>query len=83
MVVSFRKYPAPARYALALALVGAAMLMRHVLAPALGARFPFLLQFLAILAAARYIGFGPAMAALLVALMPGVPLRIVLRVFAS
>uniref|UniRef100_Q01U21 histidine kinase n=1 Tax=Solibacter usitatus (strain Ellin6076) TaxID=234267 RepID=Q01U21_SOLUE len=46
------------------------MLLRHALGPFLGGHYPFLLQFCAMLAAARFLGFGPGLAALLTALSP-------------
>ena len=70
MDVSLRTYSAPARYAAAVGLTGAAMLLRHVLDPVLGTQYPFFLQFCAMLAAARFLGFGPGCAALLTALSP-------------
>ena len=71
MDVSLRTYPAAARYTAAVGLSGAAMLLRHVLDPFLGDSYPFLLQFCAMLAAARFLGLGPGLAALLTALSPG------------
>jgi PAS domain S-box-containing protein len=53
-------------------LSGAAMLLRSALQVVLGGSYPFLLQFLAILAAARFLGLGPALAAMLVALTPSI-----------
>ncbi|HEY1497854.1 MAG TPA: PAS domain S-box protein [Candidatus Solibacter sp.] len=46
------------------------MLLRPVLDPVLGGHYPFLLQLFAMLAAARFLGFGPGLAALLTALSP-------------
>ncbi len=46
------------------------MLLRHVLDPLLGDHYPFLLQFFAMLAAARFLGFGPGCTALSAALSP-------------
>ena len=51
-------------------LSGAAMLLRYVLHPLLGDHYPFMLQFCAMLAAARFLGFGPGLAAMLTALPP-------------
>jgi len=45
------------RYLLALAMVALAAMVRWLLGPVIGTRFPFLLQFLALLWAARYLGF--------------------------
>ena len=70
MSVSFRRYSSPVRYCAALALVVAAVLLRQGLDPFFGNRLPFFLQFVAILLAARYLGFGPGIAALLAALAP-------------
>ncbi|MCU1233211.1 MAG: sensor hybrid histidine kinase [Candidatus Solibacter sp.] len=72
MSLKFRRYPAPARYGVALLLVGAAILIRYALHPLMGDRFPFLIQFLTTLAVARFIGFGPAMAGFLLALAPSI-----------
>src|SRR6266568_1305410 len=72
MLLRFRKYAAPARYGIGLLLVAAAIVLRYALHPLLGDRFPFLLQFLATMAAARYLGMGPALAGLALALIQGV-----------
>ena len=58
------------RYLAALALVATATLVRWSLNPLLGPTYPYLLQFLAVLAAARYFGFGPAIAGLLLGTSP-------------
>ena len=49
------------RYLAALACVALAAAVRWCLTPLLGARYPYLLQFLTVLATARLFGFGPAM----------------------
>src|SRR4051812_48404842 len=58
------------RYAIALALVALATLVRWLLGPLIGTRFPFLLQFLALLWAARFLGIGPAIAGLALGTSP-------------
>ena len=55
---------APRRYAAALGIVAAAMLLRVALNPVVGTRIPYLLQFIAVLVAARYFGFGAALVGL-------------------
>lgn len=63
-MAAFRRLSLPVRYSLALVLVGAAVLVRSSLDPVLGRYFPYLFQFLAILLAARYLGFGPGLVAI-------------------
>src|SRR4051812_11860842 len=58
---------APRRYAVALGVVAGAMALRFALNPVVGTRIPYLLQFVAVLVAARYFGFGPALAGLALA----------------
>jgi len=58
------------RYLAALACVGLAALVRWVLTPWLGSRYPYLLQFLTVLVTARYFGFGPALVSLLLGSSP-------------
>jgi PAS domain S-box-containing protein len=60
------------RYAAALGLVAAAIAVRFALNPVLGNRLPYFLQFIAVMVAARYFGFGPAVAALAIATVPPV-----------
>jgi PAS domain S-box-containing protein len=55
------------RYFAALACVAAAACARWLLGPAVGTRGQYLLQFIAILVAARWFGFGPALAGLALA----------------
>jgi len=62
----------PRRYAAALACVAVAMAARKVLDPIMGAEFPYLLQFVAVLGCAHYLGFGPAVAGMALASLPPV-----------
>jgi PAS domain S-box-containing protein len=50
-----------------LGIVAGAMLLRVALNPVVGTRIPYLLQFIAVLVAARYFGFGAALVGLAVA----------------
>src|SRR5436190_8165314 len=58
------------RYLAALACVAFAMFARWLLGPLLGPRIPFLLQLIAVLVAARWFGFGPAVLGLFLATSP-------------
>ena len=58
------------RYGCALACVALATILRWFLAPLFGTHYPYLLQFLAVLLVARYLGFGPAVAGLLLGTSP-------------
>src|SRR5260370_41813649 len=58
------------RYLAALVCVGGAMALRWVLEPLLGTQARYLLQYVAILVSARYFGFGPAIAGLVLASTP-------------
>ena len=58
------------RYAIALGLAAVAIVLRMALDPFLGKQFPYLLQFIAALAGAWYAGFGPAIAAIVLAALP-------------
>ena len=53
------------RYSSAIAGIALAIGIRLLFAPVLGTQFPFVTIFLAILATARYGGFGPALAAVI------------------
>src|SRR5215471_7995671 len=65
------------RYLTALGLVAATMLLRYALTPIVGpAYFRFLLQFIAVLLSARYLGFGPAVAGMALASAPAVYLAL-------
>jgi PAS domain S-box-containing protein len=66
--VLFRTYSKLARCGVAVGLMGATILLRLALGPVLHDRFPFLLQFLAMLVCARYLGLIPGIAALVTAL---------------
>ena len=61
---------ATGRYLIALSLVAAAMLVRLALNPVAGNRFPFFLQFIAVMVSAYYCGFGPSIAGLALATAP-------------
>jgi len=66
-----RLWSSPARnYAAALGLVALSVAVRSALDPLLGPRYPYVVQFLAVLACARYLGFGPAVAAMAAATLP-------------
>jgi PAS domain S-box-containing protein len=58
------------RYGAAILSVAVAILARWLLKPVLGTQSPYLLQFLAVLISARYFGFGPAVAGLVLASAP-------------
>jgi PAS domain S-box-containing protein len=58
---------APQSYAAALGVVAGAMVVRFALNPVLGSSLQYFLQFVAILAAARYFGFLPSLAGLALA----------------
>jgi PAS domain S-box-containing protein len=58
------------RYFAALGCVAAAAFVRWLLTPLLGAQIPYMLQFIALLIAARYFGPGPAIAGLLLGTSP-------------
>src|SRR2546426_275098 len=58
---------APQSYAAALGVVAGAMVVRFALNPILGNNLHYFLQFVAILAAARYFGFWPSVAGLTLA----------------
>src|SRR5690349_20478792 len=66
----FRRLSTVQRYLAALALIATATLVRWALNPLLGTTYPYLLQFFAVLAAARYFGFGPAIAGLFLGTSP-------------
>jgi PAS domain S-box-containing protein len=70
MPIGFRNHSVAAKYCLALAAIGVAMLLHHVTDPLLGGRYPFVPQFVALLAIARFIGLGPALLAFVLALTP-------------
>src|SRR5215831_18554108 len=57
-------------YAYALASVALASLLRQLLAPLFGTNVPYLLQLLAILASAWFLGLGPAFAGMLFVIAP-------------
>jgi PAS domain S-box-containing protein len=61
---------APARYFAAVACVALAILVRWLLGPVLGRSLPYSLQFVAVLAAARYLGLGPAIGGLILGTVP-------------
>ena len=69
MAVTPKSYSRLARYCLAPASVVAVILLRWSLTPVLGTQFPYLLQFLVVLFCARYLGFGPSILGLAVALI--------------
>ncbi len=50
--------------------VALAAVLRWFLTPVFGSHYPYLLQFLAVLLAARYLGFGPAVAGLVLGTSP-------------
>src|SRR5262245_55751851 len=58
------------RYLVALAAVVAATFFRSLLTPVVGAQFQYVLQYVVILVAARYLGFGPALASLVLGTLP-------------
>jgi PAS domain S-box-containing protein len=70
MVGSIRNLSRWQRYLAAFALVAASTAVRWLLAPLFGDHYPYLLQYVAVLGCARYIGFGPAMAGLLLSTSP-------------
>src|SRR5689334_13016366 len=65
-----REYPRLQRYVAAMACVAAAAATRWSLTPLFGTRYPYLLQFLAVLVSARYFGFGPAIVGLMIGTSP-------------
>jgi PAS domain S-box-containing protein len=72
----FRSLSTQQRYLAALALVAIATAVRWSLNPLLGHSYFYLLQFLCVLVAARYFGFGPAITSLILGSSP-ILLRIV------
>src|SRR5437660_1730558 len=61
----------PGKYVVAISTVAAAMLLRLALDPVLPAnRFRYTLQLIAVLVCARYLGFGPAAAGMVLATVP-------------
>src|SRR2546421_3785606 len=65
-----RSLSTPAKYCAAVAAVIAASLIRWGLDPVLGNRYRYLLQYITVLLAARYLGFGPSFVSLVVATLP-------------
>src|ERR1700676_1214012 len=63
LFVRFTTHSRLARCCLAVGLIGATTLVRMALTPVLGGRFPFLLQFIALIFCARYLGLLPGLAA--------------------
>src|SRR5689334_3453612 len=66
----FRRLPRLQPYFAACASVAFASGVRWLLAPWMASRYPYLLQFLAVLFCARYLGLGPAVVALLLGTSP-------------
>ncbi len=61
--MGFANASASKRYVAALLFAAIALLLRHLLAPLVGANYPFLLSLLALLVSVRYCGTGPSVLA--------------------